>query len=109
VITIPPCLIPSNWSGVQKLTRTLSYHLTPYELTLAVDLDTYACGDLHPLLRQVAATERGRWDFAAAGHVESIWHPGAPRSRRRSCARTCACCATMRAERRRDARAQTMA
>jgi len=59
----------------QKLTRTLTYHLTPFELTLAVDLDTFNCADLHPPMEQIFKTERGKWVQAANGHEAHIWHP----------------------------------
>lgn len=64
-----------SFSKPQKLTRTLSYHLTPFELTLAVDLDTFCCTDLYPVLKHVYETQRGAFVMAAAGHEQVVWHP----------------------------------
>ena len=59
----------------QKLTRTLAYHLTPFELTLAVDLDTFNCVDIYPVMKNIYTTERRKWVQAANGHETHIWHP----------------------------------
>jgi hypothetical protein len=76
VIEIPSALLADNGGRGEKLTRTLAYHLTPYELTLAVDLDTFNCFDLVPLLEHVYGQPRS-FVMAAAGHDqnESNWHP----------------------------------
>ena len=75
VVVIPPCLLLPDVLRPQKLTRTLAYHLTPYELTLAVDLDTFNCADLYPTMKKIYATERGKWVQAANGHEIRVWHP----------------------------------
>ena len=74
MIQIPPCLL-LELAKPQKLTRTLSYHLTPFKLTLAVDLDTFNCEDLQPVLRRVFTADRLHFDIAAAGHKPDRWHP----------------------------------
>ena len=72
---IPPCLLLPNVTRPQKLTRTLAYHLTPFELTLAVDLDTFNCFDLFPTMQRIFGGDRGAWVQAANGHETHIWHP----------------------------------
>ena len=74
VIYIPDCLLVPDYRRSQKLTRTLSYHLTPFELTLAVDLDTFCCSDLYPVLERIFTQPRS-FDMAANGHEEGAWHP----------------------------------
>ena len=66
----------------QKLTRTLAYHLTPYLLTLAVDLDTFNCADLTPTLAEIfnqsySHGQAAPFTIAAAGHDarDYRWHP----------------------------------
>jgi hypothetical protein len=75
VIIMPPCLLLPDVTRPQKLTRTLAYHLTPFKLTLAVDLDTFNCVDLFPVMRRIFHTERGKWVQAANGHETKVWHP----------------------------------
>ena len=75
VIHIPECMLMPSFTKPQKLTRTLTYHLTPFELTLAVDLDTFCCTDLYPALKRVYDTQRGAFVMAAAGHQQVLWHP----------------------------------
>ena len=67
-------LLPA-FTKPQKLTRTLTYHLTPFELTLAVDLDTWCCENLYPVLQRVYETQRDSFVMASAGHEQVVWHP----------------------------------
>jgi hypothetical protein len=72
-IIIPEAFLVPNDGKSQKLTRTLAYHLTPYLLTLAVDLDTFNCADLMPTLSAIYndSFSQGRpapFTIAAAGH-----------------------------------------
>ena len=75
MVIIPPCLLLPDVLRPQKLTRTLAYHLTPYELTLAVDLDTFNCVDVYPAMEGVYKADRGKWVQAANGHEAHVWHP----------------------------------
>jgi hypothetical protein len=74
-------LIPKEvlFAGRQWLTRVYSLALTPFELTLAVDSDTLACGDLTEPLMQLLAADSV--DLAASGHhppnVLVDWFPDA--------------------------------
>ncbi len=75
MVPIPACFLVPTYTRAQKLTRTLTYHLTPYELTLAVDLDTFCCTDLYPVLQAVFTAQPRGFDMAANGHEELAWHP----------------------------------
>lgn len=63
VLTIPRDVV---FAGRQWLTRVLSLTLSPFELTLAVDSDTLACGDLTEPLLQLLHDDTV--DFAASAH-----------------------------------------
>jgi hypothetical protein len=63
VLTIPRDIV---FPGRQWLTRILSLSLSPFELTLAVDSDTLACGDLTEPLMQLLHDDTV--DFAASAH-----------------------------------------
>ena len=76
VIQIPKDVV---FAGRQWLTRVYSLALTPFELTLAVDSDTLACGDLTEPLGQLL--DSNSVDLAANGHhppnVPVDWLPDA--------------------------------
>jgi hypothetical protein len=40
-----------------------------------VDLDTFNCADVFPVLEEVYRTQSGRWVQAANGHETRVWHP----------------------------------
>ena len=76
MLSIPPQLRVPNGGRSEKLTRTLSYHLTPYVLTLAVDLDTFNCADIYLVLqRQFLEQPDHSFVLAAAGETRPRAYP----------------------------------
>ena len=63
---------------VQWLTRLFAFKLSPFEITLEVDSDTVACGDILPTLQNIWSRKFGRLDFSVMGcsaNLNSDFYP----------------------------------
>lgn len=63
VVTLPSAIV---FPGRQWRTRIIALGLSPFQVTLAVDSDTFGCGDLTEALQKLHAA--ADFDLAANGH-----------------------------------------
>jgi len=61
LVPIPDDII---FPGTQWLTRLFALKLSPFEITLEIDSDTVACGDIQPILESIYLHKFGKFDFS---------------------------------------------